>query len=56
MKKNYTDISIVLDRSGSMRARIDETIQGFNQFLGDQQELEGEATLSLAQFNNEYEL
>jgi hypothetical protein len=35
---------------------LDDTIGGFNQFLLDQKEVVGEATLSLIQFDNEYEV
>lgn len=56
MKQNHTDIAIVLDRSGSMVTIHDDTIGGFNQFLEDQQKAEGEATLTLVQFDHEYEV
>ena len=56
MKENYTHIAVVLDRSGSMNNVKDDTIGGFNQFLEDQKKEEGEATLTLAQFDNQYEL
>jgi len=47
-----TDISVVLDRSGSMEAVKHDTIGGFNTFLKEQQALPGEALLSLAQFDS----
>jgi hypothetical protein len=56
MKKDCTDITIVLDRSGSMQAIKDDTIGGFNSFLKAQQDVPGEATLTLAQFDHEYEV
>jgi len=52
MKANYTDITIVLDRSGSMDCVKDDTIGGVNQFLKSQQAVPGEATFSLVQFDN----
>lgn len=52
MKKNYTDINIVLDRSGSMASVADDTIGGFNRFLDDQKKAPGEATLTLLQFDD----
>lgn len=55
MKENYTDINIVLDRSGSMESVKADTIGGFNSFLKDQQAVKGEATLTLVQFDTEYE-
>lgn len=55
MKSNYTDITIVLDRSGSMDIIKDDTIGGFNAFLKAQQEVPGEATITLVQFDDLYE-
>ena len=54
--KNKTDITIILDRSGSMDSVKSDTIGGFNSFLTDQQKVEGEATLSLVQFDDQYEV
>src|SRR5688572_19962196 len=56
MKSGYTDISVVLDRSGSMEAIKSDTIGGFNAFLADQQMADGEATITLAQFDDVYEV
>lgn len=56
MKNNYTDITIVLDRSGSMQAIKNDTIGGFNSFLASQKKLPGKATVSLIQFDNIYEI
>ena len=56
MKTGYTHISIVLDRSGSMESVKADTIGGFNAFLQEQKTAPGEATLTLAQFDNEYDL
>ena len=56
MKPNYTDITVILDRSGSMEHIAKETINGFNQFPSDQRRLPGEMTLTLVQFNQEIEV
>lgn len=56
MKQGYTDIVVVLDRSGSMGSIKDDTIGGFNQFLKEQKETPGEATITLAQFDDQYEV
>lgn len=56
MQANYTHISFVLDRSGSMRTIKPDTIGGFNQFLEDQKKAPGKATMTLVQFDNEYEV
>jgi uncharacterized protein YegL len=56
MKIGYTDISVVLDRSGSMESVRSDTIGGLNAFLADQREAGGEATITLVQFDNIYEV
>jgi hypothetical protein len=55
MKANYTDINIVLDRSGSMATVQQDTIGGFNTFLAKQKAEAGEATLTLHQFDDQFE-
>lgn len=56
MKTDLTDISVVLDRSGSMQSVRTDTIGGFNAFLKTQKEAPGEALLSLVQFDDQYEV
>ena len=51
MKKDYTHISIILDRTGSMETIRDDTIGGFNTFLNDQKKQPGIATMTLVQFD-----
>jgi Mg-chelatase subunit ChlD len=46
-------ISIVLDRSGSMASIADDIVGGFNEFLREQRQREGEARLTLVQFDGE---
>jgi Mg-chelatase subunit ChlD len=53
MKDTLTQISIVLDRSGSMSTVRDATISGFNEFIDGQKALPGEAQISLVQFDTE---
>jgi hypothetical protein len=55
-KPNYTHIVLVLDRSGSMDTVKDDAIGGFNQFLEEQKNFPGQATMTLAQFDHEYEI
>lgn len=55
MKTNHTDITIVLDRSGSMNSVVTDTIGGFNRFLQDQKTAPGTASITLHQFDHEYE-
>lgn len=52
MKTGYTHISIILDRTGSMKNIKDDTIGGFNCFLKEQKGLPGKATLTLVQFDS----
>lgn len=56
MKKYYTEIAFVLDRSGSMGVCQHAAIEGFNRFLREQQEVEGIAKLTLILFDDEYEV
>lgn len=50
-----TNITVVLDRSGSMECCKKATIDGFNEFLNGQKACGGEATISLIQFDDQYE-
>src|SRR6266550_3965782 len=56
MKRNahYSEIAFVLDRSGSMKSCQQAAIEGFNQFLADQQKTVGLAKLTLVLFDDEY--
>jgi hypothetical protein len=55
MRANFSDVTVILDRSGSMAAVADDTVGGFNTFLKDQQAAPGEAVLTVVQFDTEYE-
>lgn len=55
MKQNHTDITIILDRSGSMASVAEDTIGGFNRFLDDQRKVPGSANITLHQFDDEFE-
>lgn len=52
MDKDYTHITVILDRTGSMESIRDDTIGGFNAFLKEQKALAGKATLTLVQFDS----
>jgi uncharacterized protein YegL len=54
--KNLTEIVCVLDRSGSMASIVDDAIGGFNTFLKSQQQIPGEALMSVVLFDHEYQL
>ena len=56
MKKDYTDITIILDRSGSMASVADDTIGGFNTFLEKQKEAAGTVHLTLRQFDDKHDI
>lgn len=51
MNSNLTDITIILDRSGSMASIQADTIGGFNSLLEDQKKQPGEVNLTLVQFD-----
>ena len=56
MKRNahYSEIAFAFDRSGSMKCCQGAAIEGFNQFLADQQKTDGLAKLTLVLFDDEY--
>lgn len=56
MKDNYTDITFVLDRSGSMSSVQNDTIGGFNTFIDEQRKLPGDCTASLMQFDDVHDI
>lgn len=51
MKVGYTDITVVVDRSGSMSSILEPMIAGFNEFVAEQRKQPGEATLTLVEFD-----
>lgn len=51
-----TEIIVVLDRSGSMKKIGESTVNGFNDFLEEHRNAEGIANITLAQFDDRYEL
>jgi len=56
-KKNSTLIACVIDRSGSMQGFLEDAVGGFNAFLkGQQEDKSGECKMTLAMFDNLYEL
>ncbi len=52
-KNDYTHITVILDRTGSMESIRDDIIGGFNAFLDEQQKLPGKATMTLVQFDSQ---
>lgn len=55
MKKGYSEIVFILDRSGSMAGRENDVIGGFNSFIDEQKKVEGEASVTYIQFDDRYE-
>jgi uncharacterized protein YegL len=53
---NKTLIVAILDRSGSMSSIIDDAIGGFNEFLKKQKKQDDEATMTVALFDDRYDL
>jgi uncharacterized protein YegL len=56
MKKDYTKIVFIVDRSGSMSSIATDMIGGYNRFIEDQKKLNhGTCDVSFYQFNEGYE-
>lgn len=53
--KDLTLLSIILDRSGSMAAIEQATVDGFNELISKQKEVPGKCNVQLVQFDNVYE-
>lgn len=53
--QTLTHLAMLLDRSGSMQTIKQATEQGFDLFLAEQREAPGRCTVTLAQFDNEYD-
>jgi predicted metal-dependent peptidase len=51
-----TQIVVVLDRSGSMGSISEATVNGLNSFIKEQKAAEGEAYMTLVQFDNQYQI
>ncbi len=54
--KDFTDITVILDRSGSMSGIKDATIKGYNDYINDQKNVPGDGCWSLIQFDDQYEV
>ena len=55
MRTDLTDITMVIDRSGSMSSIVTDAEGGINTFIDSQKSEPGEALLTLVQFDSEYE-
>lgn len=54
--QNLTLIAFLLDRSGSMQSIKSDVVGGFDAFLTEQRAGDGECRVTLAQFDDEYEV
>jgi hypothetical protein len=54
--QNLTHLVFLLDRSGSMQSIKSDVIGGFDAFLTEQRSSGGQCLVTLAQFDNEYEV
>lgn len=55
MNNNLTDITLIVDRSGSMASCQQEAENGINHFIEEQKKQLGECLFTLIQFDNTYE-
>lgn len=55
MRDDLTDITLIVDRSGSMSSIAAESRNGIKTFIEKQKEVAGNCVLSLVQFDNEIE-
>ena len=53
MQADYTDVTVVLDRSGSMRDIQQDMEGGFASFVAKQQALPGRCLVTMVQFDSE---
>ena len=56
MKKNLTELVMILDRSGSMSGLESDTIGGYNSMLKKQRETDGEVLVSTVLFDHRIEV
>lgn len=54
--EKYVKIINIVDRSGSMNSMIDTAINGFNEFLEDQKNVDGRALVSTVLFSDSYNM
>jgi hypothetical protein len=55
MRSNLTDLTLIIDRSGSMASCKTDAEGGVNEFIKKQKEQPGDCTFSLVQFDTVYE-
>jgi len=55
MRNDLTDITLIVDRSGSMQSCRSDAEGGINTFIEEQKTADGDAVFTLVQFDTEYE-
>lgn len=55
MRKDLTDLTVIVDRSGSMNDCAMEASNGINNFIEEQKKAPGECLATLVQFDTKYE-
>lgn len=55
MRQDLADITLIVDRSGSMASIMKDAEGGINQLIKEQKETEGRANFTLIQFDTDYE-
>ncbi len=55
MRKDLTDITLVVDRSGSMSSIREDAEGGVNELIRQQQNVDGEALITLVEFDTKYD-
>lgn len=56
MKKDFFEIIMILDESGSMSSSKSDTIGGVNEFLDTQKRIKGEVNVTLVKFSDYYQV
>lgn len=54
MNQNLTDITVILDRSGSMQRLVPATISGYNEFKAEQAAMPGQCNWTEVQFSSKW--
>jgi hypothetical protein len=55
-RSDLTHLYVLLDRSGSMQSIKTDIVGGFDAFVAEQRKASGDCRMTLARFDNEYEL
>lgn len=56
MNNNLTEMIFIMDRSGSMRKLVSDTIGGYNSMIDKQRNEDGEASVTTVLFDDQYEI